>query len=90
MTARDASVRRKNILHKYADNIPRRPAGSDAILPSPVFFHSFYWIGTIFQLDVADYVTRVAGPGWGVEFFNFNINSQNIYGEGSFPCRKWL
>ena len=86
MTARDASARRKNILHKYADNIPRPPPEVTPSCRLLFFFHSFYWIGTIFQLDVADYVTRVAGPGWGVEFFNFNINSQNqnIYGEGIF------
>ena len=60
MTGRDASASRKNILHKYADNIPRRPRRKWRH-PCRLLHNSFYWIGTIFQLDVADYVTRVAG-----------------------------
>ena len=59
MTSRDASARRKNILHKYADNIPRRPAGSDAILPSPVFFHSF-----IESVQFSNSMSQTTWPEW--------------------------
>ena len=60
MTARDASARRKNILHKYADNIPRRPAGSDAILPSHVFFlHSI-----IESVQFSNSMSQTTWPEW--------------------------